>query len=349
MATVNLSGIASVLATLFEDRIATQINRSVVLAQLLQIKNGTGKNIQWVARFGDAVPTGAVIADGADVTTYNSDTKVAAVLQFGTYHDAFAITGKARFGAMAAGNPAELEDLFAEEIMESVTRLAMAISTDLYDGDGSSDTIMGLVDATAGGLIATGTYAGINRSTYAQWAGNVDANGGVARPLTVDLMRKMRRLIYIASGMKPDLIVCDPVQHEKYATLFGNDRRYIQDVRLRGETIKLDGGMQVLEFDGIPVVEDVSAPSGKMLFLNTNQVFLQQLPQGVDAMNRSMGMIPLSGTPEEQYGAGKPTFTARINPLAVTGDAYKFQLINYPQIQVKRPNSCGILDDLETT
>jgi hypothetical protein len=37
---------------------------------------------------------------------------------------------------------------------------------------------------------------------------------------------------------------------------------------------------------------------------------------------------------------------ARLNRLARTGDAYKFQLILYPQLQVERPNSCGVIADL---
>lgn len=349
MAAVDLAAIASSLATIFEDRITQNINRAVVLNQLIPVKDGNGKNLSWNARFTAASYHAAVIADGADVTAYNSDVKVPATLQYGTYHDSFSVTGKARAAAAVTRNPAELEDLFAEEIEESVTRLASNIAADVYTGDGSSDTIMGLVDGTAGGIIATGTYAGINRSTYPEWGGNVLANGGVERPLTVGLMRAMRRAIYDASGMKPDLIVCDSFQHEKYAETFGDNRRYVDNIRLRGDRIVLDGGFQTLEFDGCPVVEDNNVPAGQMLFLNTRHLMLRPLPHAPDAVNQGRGMIPLHGTPEEQFGPGKNVLTARINPLAITGDAYKFQLITYPQVQVKRPNCMGVLDDLATS
>lgn len=348
MAAVDLAAIAGALATIFEEKISQNINRAVVLSQLIPVKDGSGKNLSWTARFGTATPAGAVIADGADVTVYNSDTKVPATLDYGTYHDAFSITGKARAAAASTANPAELEDLYAEEIEESVTRLASAIGVDLYTGDGSTDTIMGLT-ATNGPLAATGTYANIARATYAQWAGNVDSNGGTPRANSFALMRKVRRLVYTASGRKPDLIVCDPVQHEKYGELFGKDRRYLQEVYLRGQKITLDGGYQVLEFDGIPVVEDINCPEGKMLFLDTSMLAIRPLPHAPDAINQGRGMVPLHGTPEEQYGEGKNVLTARINPLAITGDAYKFQLILYPQLQAKRCNCLGTLDDLETT
>jgi hypothetical protein len=346
MAAVDLAAIASSLATIFEDKIATSINRSVVLNQVIPVKDGAGKNLSWVARFGTATPAGAVIADGADVSVYNSDTKVPATLQYGTYHDAFSITGKARAAAAVTGNPTELEDLYGEEIEESVTRLAMAIGVDCYTGDGSSDTIHGLRDSTVAAVGATGTYAGISRVTYSQWQSTVMANGGVARDLTFALMREMRRRIYVASGMKPDLIVCDPVTHENYGQLFGEQRRYVDSVRIRGEKIVLDGGYQVLEFDGVPVIEDNNAPAGEMLFLNSRYISMRPLPHAPDAINQGTGMIPLHGTEEEQFGEGSSGLVARINPLAITGDAYKFQLICYPQLQVRKCNCHGALTDL---
>jgi hypothetical protein len=343
---LDFATITDSLATLFEDRIVMQINRAVVLANLLPITPGTGKNIQWVARFGTS--TGAVIGDGVDVSVYNSDTKVPAVLQFGTYHDAFAITGKARAAAAAAGNPMELVDLFGEEIEESIQRLALKIAQDIYTGTGASDHINGLLTASgaAPAISDTGIYAGINRATYSQWGSTVLNNGGVGRPLTVDLMREMRRQVYTASGEKPDLIVTDPIQHEAYAKTFGTNRRYLQDIFLRGQQIKLDGGYQVLEFDGIPVVEDVNHPAGKMTFLNTRHCSVKQLPSPSDVLNQGKGNLALHGTPEEQYGAQQMRLTARIQPLAITGDALKFALYSYPQVQLKRPNSCGVIEDL---
>jgi hypothetical protein len=125
--------------------------------------------------------------------------------------------------------------------MESVQRLAMALAVDVYTGTGAAGNINGLLTASgaAPGIAATGTYATINRATYSQWQATVMANGGVPRALSLDLMREMRRRIYVASGMKPDLIVTDPIQHEPYSKLFGTERRYMQSVNLpvaaRGE------------------------------------------------------------------------------------------------------------------
>jgi hypothetical protein len=286
-----------------------------------------------------------VIADGADVTVYNADDKVPAVLQYGTYHDAFEVTGKAAAAAAAAGNPDQLADLFQDDLMDSSQRLASAIAAAMYTGTGAANHIHGLM-ATAGPLSATGTYAGIARGTYSQWGSNVIAAAGA--PLTLALMRQMRRTIYTASGEKPDVIICDPEMHEVYGALMGTERRYVDNVRVRGQEIKLDGGYQVLEFDGIPVIEDVQATAKAMMFLNTRFLYLSQLPDPTKAFTQPMAMnnIPLVGTTEEQYGIGNTKLTARIIPLAKLGDAYKFQLISYPALVSRRCNVHGVISGL---
>jgi hypothetical protein len=345
MSLVAMAQIAASLTTIFEDQITSQINRATVLLQVLPVGPGTtGKNVSWNARFGSAV--GGARAEGADVATLNNDTKLPAQLEFGTYDDAFGVTGKAMAAARAAKNPTELQNLFIDELGDCVERLAKGIAIDIYSGSGAANFIFGLV-ATGGGIMDTGTYAGIDRAVQAQWRGTVMSNGGTPRALTFDLMREMRRRIYNASGLKNDLIITTPELHEKYGKLFGQQRRYVTEIRMRGQNITLDGGYMMLEFDGIPVLEDVDCPASRMLFLNTRFVRVLQLPDQADNVNQSMGMIGLSGTPEEQLGQPTAKLTARINPLGRTGDTYKFQLICYPQLQVRRPNSCGVITDLD--
>lgn len=349
MAVVDVSRVASALATVFQDEIVEQVNRSVVLLQLLPFGEAIGQNIQWDAEFaasGEA--TDSTIADGADVSVFQDDDVIPAVLQYATYSEAFKITGKARAIAAAARNPNELADLFGEKMSRAIRRLTKNIAKDIYNGNGASNKMAGLIGASA--LLATGTYAGIDRATYTGWAGNELANGGVARALAFSLMRTMMRTIYEASGEYPDVIVCDALQHEKFGSLFDGTpftRQLAQDVRLRGGKITLEGGYQALMWDGIPVIADVNCPAGKMLFLNSNYVKVRQLKDlGPDAVTEAMGQVTLQGTPEAQLKASATRLTAMINPLDRKGDAYPFQLKLYPQIQVERPNACGVLSDL---
>jgi len=342
------ANIAAALATLFADRISTQINRSTVLLGLVPVGNGPGKNISWNVQFGSAV--GTPIADGADVVTFNNDDKIPATLDYATMHDAFSVTGKAMAAAANTRNPTELEDLFGDELTDSVGRLAKGISQALYTGTGVTDHIMGLCDPTSGALIDTGIYANVNRATYPQWASNLDTNGGVPRALGFGVMRSMRTSIYVASGIMPDLIVTTPQLHGKYGDLFTSNRRYSQDVVLRGSKITLTGGYGALFFDEtIPVVADVDCPAGEMLFLNTSLMNVAQLPDPSEAISQAMGKVSVTGDAEEQFGAPSGKLTARINPLGRTGDKFKFQLINYPALRVKRCNAMGRITNLDYT
>lgn len=351
MAVVSASRVASALATLFQDRIADQMNRSVVTLQLLPHQASTGQNIQWDAAFSaSSESTDSTIADGADVSVYQDDDLAPAVLQYGNYSEAFSLTGRAMAIARAAKNPKELEDLFGHKIERAVRRLTKNIGKAIFTGSGATNHIHGLMGGstlTAGApLAATGTYAGLARGTYAAWASTNVLNGGTPRALSFAIMRDTMRGIYEACGETPDLIVCDAAQHDAYAELFGAERRYVDNVAIRGETITLRGGHKALEFDGIPVIKDVNCPAGVMLFLNSNYVRTRQLEDSPNAVNGSMGMVNLHGSAENQFGARGTMLSARINPLARTGDAYKFQLILYPQLQVEHPNTCGVLGDL---
>jgi hypothetical protein len=345
---VSLASITSSLATIFENDIVSQFNRSVVLTQLLPFRAGTQKQLAWDPEF-DGTNNAGAIAEGADVSAYSDDTITPAFLPWANYSDAFSISGMALSAAAATGNPDELANLFQEKMDRAVMRLTRALNSHWYTGQGSSASpgqIQGLVD-TNGALQASSNYAGIAGGTYSQWNSNVRANGGIARPLSVDLMRQMRVDIFNACGERPDLIICDATQQENYGKLLGPSRRYVQDVFLRGQSVKLDGGYQSLDFDGIPVIADPNCPAGKMLFLNTRYTFIRQLPPANMPMGISSATVRLHGTAEEQLGQMATALTARINLLAVTGDAYKFQLIVYPQLQVRRPNACGLISDLQ--
>lgn len=350
--TAGAGNLSAILTTIFADDITNNIQRACPLPQLLPVRTGRGKNIAWVAKFTQpAGYTNGGVADGADVAVYNSDRREPATLQYTSYIEAIAVGGRAQAAAMAAGNPLELADLLAEEVRDANERLALIVAQEFYTGTGSGNNqLNGLYSAQAGamgGLMATGVYAGIDRATYAEWAGNAVLNGGVNRALTIELMRDTRRTITNACGMKPDLIVTDPIQFEKYGNLLQNSRRLTQEVTIRGQKIVLDGGFTALDFDGVPVIEDPNHPAHRMSFLNTREVYITQLqaPTGVAASN-DVGQISLAGTPEYQFGDGNVKLTARIKHLAEAGDAFRAELICYPQIVVRRPNACGYLGDL---
>jgi len=344
MSLVTQAAIANTLATIFEDQITSQINRSAVSLQLIPVGPGQGKNVQWSARFGTDVSGSR--ADGADLVggDFKNDNKDPASLDYGTYDAPFSMTGKAIAAAMNARNPAELENLFADELGDAVERLAKGLNQEFYLGAGGADQINGLYN-TAGPLDTTGVYAGIDRAVRTQWASNELANGAVPRALSFDLMRSASDAVYDASGENCDLIITGSALWSKFGNLFGQERRWTQEVTLRGQKVVLSGGHKALEFDGIPVVRDVDHPADKMTFLSSRHVKICQMPDAVTQVNQSIGMVGVAGTPEADFGMQGTGLVARINPLGRNGDSYRFQLILYPQVQVRRPNAqCAIID-----
>lgn len=347
MTTVNFSSVTGALQKRFAPEVTSQIMRASPILQILagNIKMGDGQNIQWVPKFGTAsAGSAAATTEGADVSTFNSDTKEAASLLFGTYSEAFEVTGKALAAAAAAGNPEQLANLFESELMDAANRLAHAIGGEIYNGNGSGERMTGLL---GGAILDTGTYAGLSRVTYPQWRGNVYANGGVGRDVTIAMMRSTRTNVYKASGEKPGLIVGGPSTCDAYGGTFKEQRRYVTDIKGGGgAVIKLDGGYTALEFDGVPVVEDVGCPEGKLLFLNLQHLFVKQLPQPGMVASAQATTRPLEVQGEQIRGGGSTRFIIRIQPLAVNGDKFRFALYCYPQLQVRKPNAFGTLEDL---
>ncbi len=355
MGIVAASDIANALSQIFEDKVRAQTNRAVVTLKLLPHQIVGGKNLAWdVSMAAAAESATSYTTDGADISAYGADDKIPATLAWGIYSkEAFGVTGLARATARSNASPTGLEDLYGVELMDASQRLCKNLARDLFTAAGSGGAMLGLFGGStltsAAPLSNAGTYANIDRGTYTAWKANVLANGGVPRALSFGLMRDMRRTIYDACGEMPDLIVCDSYQHERYGMLFGDQRRYVQDISLRGQKFTLDGGYKALEFDGIPIVADVNCPAGCMIFLNTQYVTVCQVPDGADDVNKSKGLMRLAGTGEEQFSDGQTSLFCRINPLAITGDAYKFQLISYPQVKVTRCNALGTLADLATS
>lgn len=352
--TVDLGAITNALPTLMADKIIPQMNRSAPELQLIPFLAGQAKNLVWDVEFKNASESSnSALAEGAVVSTYGDDDIVPATLNWCDYSESIAVTGKAMSSARGSaghGGASELQDLWVHKTIGAVRRLAKNLGRDFWQGPGTGNRMLGLYGGatltSAAPLSNAGIYAGINRATYTDWKANVLLNGGVPRALSFDLMRDMRKAIYDACGEMPDLIMCDSTQHEAYGKLFGDQRRYVQEVTIRGQKIVLDGGYKALEFDGIPIIASVNHPAGYMSWLNTNYVKMRALDDMPTEANRSPRMVQLQAMPEEQLQSGACPFRARLNPLAVVGDLYPIQMILYPQIQVERCNALGVLGDL---
>ncbi|MCL2450474.1 MAG: phage major capsid protein [Polyangiaceae bacterium] len=346
MAAENLGGISSALATTFSTRLRRVWNRVAVTAATLQMESavgqGGGKQIGWDVEFSGA--TANNLAEGSDIqaSEFNVDPIVPAILPFGMYRSAFQLSNLEIKAASAnVANAAELGRIVMERLDGSLTKMASRANADFWTGTGvdasGNPTIIGFPAA----LDPNAPYAGINKNTFPEWAGNVLANGGVGRPLTFDLLYQADQVIYTASGKTAKVIICSPDVYRKYADLFETIKRVF--VGPNGEVPAFSGGERELSWKGMPVLRDKDMAAGTLGMLNTDDIRIRPLAGMANQDGVAVQTRQLPSSNGEEY-ATTPLFVD-VYPLARTGSAQKFVAEMYLQLQVQRTNShCYIKD-----
>lgn len=347
MAAETLSNIAGALALTMAPQITRLWNRQAILAKSLTAVPGGGQGggqaVSWDVEYSGA--SAASFAEGSDVASgeFATDPVMKATLPWGQYRSAFALSNLEIIAAANnVANATALEDMVGERFLGSVTKLISKINVDLFSGTGTSGgnpTIIGLDSA----LAVSGSYAGINKASVTEWAGNVSENSGTGRALSLPILAGAEQLAFVASGMEPDVLVTTAGIHSKYEGLFDSIRRIADDGR--GPIQSYQGSTKNLYWRGNPVVRDRSATSGSLYMVNTSEVELVYLPwpgsspDGVTEMARG---LPSSNGRDED-----PTpLMARCYPLGRTGSGVKFVVEIYLQLKVKRPNAHVLIKDL---
>ncbi len=337
------SDISSALSTTFDALLSRQFNRTAVTASLLKaVPETTGKQVAWDVLMNGA--SASCYAEGADVGNgeYNVDKPVPATLAFGLYRSAFWVSSHSlEVAAGSLGNAVALQNLFGERMFDSVTALSALINSEIISGTGTTSGnpgIFGLLGSTA--LSATGIYANIDRSTYPLWAGNVLANGGTPRALTVDLMDLLEQNIYVASNVRPNCIVTTPGVVRKFKGLFTPYQRF----NAAGPNPRFDASTTEIFYQGIPVIRDKDMTTGTMAFLNTDQVSLRfPAAFGSADPDNSMAASMVSSNGQDADVISLPF---SVEALAKTGDSMKIMVRTALQLKVARPSSCGYISDI---
>lgn len=345
MATQALTDISTALSIQLSPVLTKAFNRISVLAGLAPKTNGRGQNCAWVVQFTGA--SAATFAEGADVTAYNQDASVYANLSWGQYRSSFGVSGLEQAAAQSSANsPAELMRIIMDNANNAMEALAFKMDLDMFSGTGSN-SIIGLDTA----LAATGSYAGIAKGTYTEWAGNVLANGGTARELTKGLMDQLEAACFDASGQSPNVIVASSAVCRKYEGLFDSITRVnlvqntdlaVNRADLSSLSVSSTNGFTGYSYKGMPVYRARNATAGAMYMLNSDMFELQTLPQGVvntSAQAQDAGLV--AGAARLPVG-----LNVRVEAMAKTGDADKFTVKVYPQLKVTRTNGHGILQDI---
>jgi hypothetical protein len=341
----DVAALSDALEQRVRRKLVRQPNRATVFLNLINKQFGSGKNCAFDVSVGTA--DGQNFDDGEAVSTWNNDTELMAILAWAIYGDAFRITGLAE--SIAAGEPTELARLYIKKLIDAGGRTASKLNKALYSGTGgtSPQQLHGVSSGT-GPMSDSGSYAGIDRSSHVQWAATVSDNGAVDRNLTVGVIEDHLEAMYVASGRQPHYILTTPTLWSAYARLVAPEKRYLQEVTIRGETIKLDGGWRALEINGIPIFKDKDCTAKEMVFVDDDHLVLEQLPDPEVLKGRAIASIPIAGTPQEQAGTipDRPGLMARVIELGRAGDMTPFQMIVHTQLTSDRCNAHGRLTDL---
>ncbi len=344
MAIENLAAVSAALSQVFAPDFARQMNRLAVVAAAIPAERGRGKNAAWDVEFSGA--TADAVEEGSDVTEgeFTTDPMQPAVLHWSHYRQSFRLTEtEIEAAATSVGSPDVLLDMFGERALNAHHKLCSRINEEIFNGQGTNAFgVRNLVGLFGGPLEQTGTYAGIPRAQFPEWSSNVLANGGVSRPLTLDLMAQLEANVYNACGEPPDFWIASTGVLRKYENYFESVRRVVSDGR---GPISYGAGASNYFYKGAPVLRDRNCTVGRLIALNTAYVRMQYLPHVNPGDALGYAVRDLEGASGKIVTA--TDIPARIVLLAKTGDSLKASVKTTIQLTVKRPNACGYIADIQ--
>jgi len=163
-----------------------------------------------------------------------------------------------------SGGTQEVNSISVSAVSGTTATLASAQTwTDnswVFREDARGNEIMGIQ-----GIVDSTTYVttlhGISRSTYAEFAGQILANSGTNRPVTLDLLQQGFLQAEQNGEGEISLGVGTYNLWRKIGNLMAPDRRYTPSMTLAG-------GFTALDFNGKPIVADRDAPANNFWWLD---------------------------------------------------------------------------------
>jgi hypothetical protein len=184
---------------------------------------------------------------GADVMNISPTDEInAAEFDWCQYYAGIQLTGRDDF--KNAGDAAVI-NLIKAKIQIAEKSLRDAMGGDLY-GDGTGNggkDILGLDAAIDDGTVAN-VYGGLNRTTYPTWKGQVLANGGVGRELTLELLQTAFGQC-CKDNERPNLLLTTQAVYNKFMSLLQPGQRF-------ADPQTASAGFQNLLYQGRPLVVD---------------------------------------------------------------------------------------------
>jgi hypothetical protein len=336
MADRDFASIVNALAKTWGPLVRRALNsRAIGLMTLLgggaENRVGRGKNVtESVELDGESAET---YSDGADATSYTTNVVVTPTLPWGLYRANGKVTNLARDVAGTSVGPGDLVRLAGRELMNKSRALALKLGMDFYSGSGSN-SLIGLDTA----LQDANVYAGIDRAlgVHAKFRAKV-IDPGAPTAITKALIRDDIARIYDNGGEYPTLALCHTDVWLKIAALFDSNVQY-QIATDREGRVQLQGGVEVIRFNGCTFVQDRLATNGRIYYLTPESFVFEVLPKVAAS---EIGDIDLGTMPVEMTGGELP-LGMYLEPLARTGAAQKFSAYVTAQMLCVNPIQNGV-------
>lgn len=361
MATTTLSAISAALSLVYAKELTTQINRVTVLPYLLPVTRGVGQSCNWTAEFTGAANASAV-ADGTARSASDADAEVErpAVLQWALYDKTSSVGRIAQAAAASNANPGSIGtvrgDLLMGRAVSQAFRLATGISQHLYSGNPAASPVQ--VAGAALAIDSSGTFAGIDPTTYTEWAAT-ESTSALAS-VSFRTLDGFIQGIYDACGERPEFLTMPSAVWSEIKALYHDRPSYTKEILLaRGggidgttDRVAQVSGMQVIDHDGVPLVLDRHCTALTMYGWNTNYVEIQQLDEvrsqfqtaeQVEALFRSLASagIRLPQKDMEGLAARSPGIAPGIEMLGNSGHSKEVNVFAMLQTSWKRRNAHG--------
>lgn len=175
------------------------------------------------------------------------------------------------------------------------TAAAVAASSSVYKAGAKDIELMGLAGiVSATDPISTGLQ-GLTVALNPYWKASVLGNSGTNRALTIALMRTALDTVETAGNGKTTAIYTTHGVRRAYEALLQADRQYVN-------VMKLDGGVETLAYDGLPIIADKDCQANRLYFVDESELVLAELGAGGFQWMDEDGSI-LSRTDRDGYSA----------------------------------------------
>ena len=117
-----------------------------------------------------------------------------------------------------------------------------------------------------GGIVsATTTVQGLDVSTYPWWVATVQGNSGTARAISDTILQKALDTLTQNSNGKPSAMYTTYGVRRAYQAILAAQKQFVN-------TMTLTGGFDTIAYNGLPIIPDKNAPSGKIFVVDESKL-----------------------------------------------------------------------------